>query len=138
MEGTCTLYAIVRDGINLPEKHLRDLELIDDPHVQRTLRWQAAFLKNVIQEPFIRQVMLRSELPARDVYAMYDHKNQSRRLGYSASRILCSYVQPDNARILICGAGFLKTRDEPLQQNQLGMREAKFLADVVDEVKKPN
>ncbi len=121
-----TLYAVVRDGVHLPDAHLELLER-EAPEVGTK---QASFIDLVVKERHIRQVMLRPELPNRGVYAMYKQNDEASALGYSPSRMLCAYPTGCGG-ILICGAGFLKIKDEPIQDNATAYREAIFLADTV-------
>lgn len=126
VKGICRLYAIVRDNVHLPDEHLRLLER-DVPDVARK---QASFIDMIVKERQIRQVMLRPELPNRGIYAMYKHSDRAATIGYSPSRMLCAYVSGSSS-ILVCGAGFLKQKDEPIQKNAEALQEALFLADIV-------
>ncbi|MBK7578290.1 MAG: hypothetical protein IPI24_12815 [Ignavibacteria bacterium] len=109
------------------ERFLEQLEEFNVKHAQQL----ASFIDNVSKSDRIMQLMLRPERPDLGVYAMYKQGNGNG--PYNPSRLLCAYVGTGD-RILVVGAGFIKTKDGSIQNNALADREAKFLADVVNEL----
>jgi hypothetical protein len=126
-QGSCSLYAVVRGGINLADQFLEQLAEFDIVHAQKL----ASFIDNVSQSDGISQLMLRDERPDRKVYAMYKHGSGNG--PYNPSRLLCAYVGT-GGRILLVGAGFIKSKAESIQSNQHANQEASFLADLVREL----
>ncbi|MCO6465935.1 MAG: hypothetical protein J5I53_04885 [Bradyrhizobiaceae bacterium] len=126
--GNCSLYAIVKDGVRLPEVFLNELFQEDEKDAIRI----AGFIDFIVRESCIPQQMLRDEGTHNgvEVYAMYNHKSLPRRTEYSPSRLLCAYVETTN-RILIVGSGFVKTRDQPIQMNAHATKSKVFLTNVV-------
>ncbi|MBU3680018.1 MAG: hypothetical protein FGM32_10500 [Candidatus Kapabacteria bacterium] len=128
IEGRCSMYAVVRDGVCLAQEFVSTLRKVDSDSERRLMRLITA-LSN---EALIRPAQLRPERPDRGVFAMYNHR-EWRGEQYNPSRLLCSYVGAGN-RTLLFGAGFVKTRDEPIQSNPEANREAVFLADIAQQV----
>ena len=52
---------------------------------------------------------------------------------YNPARLLCSYVSA-SSRIIVVGAGFIKTHDEPIQDNVDAYYEAMYLYDIIKEL----
>jgi hypothetical protein len=124
-ERSQAVYAIVRDGLNLPESFLETLYSEHPKEAQRL----AKFIDLVCSEDIVRQSQFRAELPNDDVFAMYQHHETERRLPYSAVRLLCTFVGTP-CRIVIAGAGFVKTQNQPIQHNDVAMAEARLVAAV--------
>lgn len=120
-----SIYAIVRDGSNLPESFL---ETLSSEHPKEA-QWLAKFIDLVCSDDIVRQPQFRPELPNNNVFAMYQHRKTEGKLPYSSVRLLCTFVGRP-CRIVIAGAGFVKTQDQPIQQNIAAMAEARLVADV--------
>lgn len=128
IEGRSSLYALVRNGGCLVDEFLAVLREVDEDSMLRMktiLEWLAG-------EVYIRPQYLRPELPELGVFALYNHKGLSG-TNYNKARLLCSYAgNCDN--ILLLGAGFVKSKTEPIQQNGSAHYEARFLARIVKEI----
>lgn len=108
LEGRCSMYAVVRDGVCLIDEFIgtlrnHDADAADD--LVYVLEWLS-------REQLIRQAYLRPERPEIGVYAMFNHLEMPTPT-YNPSRVLCSYVQNSNTAMIL-GAGFLKTKYEPI------------------------
>lgn len=123
--GTCSLYAIVRSEICLPDQFIEILGLFDRDSADRLLK----FIKRITYAGQIRELHLRPERPDLGVFAMYNHRELLYE-PYNPSRLLCAYIHESN-RIMIVGAGFIKSKAEPIQSNAEANDEAKYLADIV-------
>lgn len=120
-----SIYAIERDGVNLPEAFLEQLSSTHPKDAQ----WLAKFIDLVCSDDIIHQDQFRGELPNDGVFAMYQHRATKGKVPYSSARLLCAFVGRP-CKIVIAGAGFIKTRDEPVQDNHVAWMEAKLVADV--------
>ena len=130
LEGTCSIYAVVRDDACLADIFIQHLKSINPSYARRLL----IFLNSLASSEVIREALLRPELPTLGVFALYNHKDIPSE-GYNPSRLLCSYVG-SSSRILIVGSGFIKTRNEPIQLNALAKREALSLYEVARELRR--
>lgn len=115
------MYAIVRDGVCLPDLFIDTLQ---DQYPEDAFRLMA-ILDWLAERSIIRPALLRPERPELGVYALYNHREISY-TAYSPSRLLCSYVGQSN-KILVVGSGFVKSRNEPIQMNGVANFEAEFL-----------
>lgn len=123
--GKCSFYAIAHDGVVLADRFLEELALVDRAHAERL----ANLVGNIVEHAeYVRPALLRTELPAYGIYALYNHKEV--RSPYNPSRLLCAYAA-GTARIVIVGAGFIKERTEPIQQNARAMQAATTLASCI-------
>lgn len=122
--GECSLYAIVRDGVCLPDLYINTLQ---EQHPDDAFRLMAV-LDWLAERSIIRPSLLRPERPELGVYALYNHREISYSK-YNPSRLLCSYVGP-TSKILVVGSGFVKSRNEPIQMNGVANFEAEFLGNV--------
>lgn len=124
LQGSCSMYAVERDGICLPERFLELLVATHSIHAHRLTR----FMVHILQQDHVSPLLLRPERPELGVYAMYNHKDLPR-VSYNPSRLLCRYVG-SSGRILLVSSGFVKLRDEPIQQNLVANSEARFLSEL--------
>lgn len=127
--GRCSLYAVVRDDSCLADSFLDQLEKQDHESAKQL----AGFIDNLSRETYIRTAMLRDEVPALGIYAMYRHNFHHMITRYNPSRLLCGFAG-ESDRIMIVGAGFVKTIDQSIQRNPLAYREATFLSGVINEI----
>jgi len=127
--GRCSLYAVVRDGTCLADSFLDQLE----HHDYESAKQLAGFIDNLSRESYIRAAMLRDEVPSLGVYAMYRHNFATMSTRYNPSRLLCAFVG-ESDRIMIVGAGFVKSIDQAIQLNAQAYREARFLSGVMNEI----
>ena len=127
-EGASSLYAVVRDGICLPDEFLERLHAGNALHAERLTR----FLVHILHQDYVRPSYLRPELPELGVYAMYNHREMLSSK-YNPSRLLCRYIGSAN-NIILVGSGFVKTRDEAIQRNGAAHAEALFLSNVGKEL----
>jgi hypothetical protein len=121
LEGSCSFYAIERNGICLADKFMEQLYQSDANNADALMD----FLEWLSQESVIRQAYLRPERPELGVFAMYNHKERVR-TRYNPSRLLCSYAGTSN-RILLIESGFVKSKNEAIQANSDANNEAGFL-----------
>jgi hypothetical protein len=121
LEGSCSFYAIERNGICLADKFMEQLYQSDANNADALMD----FLEWLSQESVIRQAYLRPERPELGVFAMYNHKERAR-TRYNPSRLLCSYAGNSN-RVLLIGSGFVKSKNEAIQANSDANNEAGFL-----------
>lgn len=124
---TCALYAVVRDGRCLPDAFFDELARDQRHHAERLAR----FVDMITKRPYIRPALLRPERPDLGVFAMFNHTEAA--YPYNPSRLLCAFVGQSN-RIMVVGAGFIKTQAEPIQMNVVAHREAMQLARIATEL----
>lgn len=117
----------MREDRCLPEVFLEELARTNKHHAERLARC----IDMISRRPFIRPALLRPERPDLGVYAMYNHIEVSD--VYNPSRLLCAFAGTSN-RIMLVGAGFIKTRTEPIQANIDAHREAIQLGRIAREL----
>lgn len=122
VEGSSSLYAVVRNDVCLPEEFIEQLHQTNVLHAERLTR----FLVHILRQSHVRQSLLRPELPEKGIFAMYNHKERPGE-HYNPSRLLCRYVG-STSNILLLGSGFVKTINEPIQSNRMAYAEALFLS----------
>ncbi len=126
--GPVSLYAIVRNGVCLADEFLLHPELAD----KRSALLLIDFVQNMSMLEYVSQVLLRPELPRYGIFAMYS-RNALTGEPYNPARLLCSYVSA-SSRIIVVGAGFIKTQNEPIQDNVDAYYEAMYLYDIMKEL----
>ena len=124
IDGSCSLYAVERNGICLPAEFMRALESVEFESARQL--W--LFLAHHRRAPFVREAQIRPERPELGVYALYNHR-EFFRSPYNPSRLLCSYIRGAN-NILLVGSGFIKRSNQPIQKNEDANRQAMFLSSV--------
>lgn len=126
--GRCSLYALERNGVCLPNAFLERLAL----HAESDAVRLSSFITMLLDECIIRPMYLRDERPDLGVYAMYNHRPMPK-ASYNQSRLLCAFIESTNT-IMIVGDGFYKVDDEPIQANAMANSMAVELARAVKEV----
>lgn len=124
LSGKSSMYAVERDGLCLPEDFLHSLSKYNTVHAHRLTR----FMVHILHQEYISPLYLRQERPELGIFAMYNHKDIPS-APYNPSGLLCRFVG-SSARILLVSSGFMKTRNEPIQQNRAANSEAMFLSEL--------